>query len=399
MISAAEAEAAIRLRTPLLPALHHPLAALPGLVLREAITMERDQPPFDRVAMDGIALQCNAALQGLREFAIAGTQAAGAAPLELLSATHCIEVMTGAQLPQGCDLVVPVEKITVKNRTARLNPDAELTPWLHVHRRGSDCRVGALVLRPGTLLAAAEIAVIASAGYAGAQASLMPRIAVISTGDELIEPGEPVQPWQIRRSNSYGILAGLMSHGFNRVAEDHVTDELEALRSRLRVQLDTHDVLILSGGVSMGQFDYVPQVLEELGVRKVFHKVAQRPGKPMWFGVRDDGKAVYGLPGNPVSTLVCLRRYVIPGLYVGMGGEPQIIPTVALGEAVKSHNELSIFLPVKLSYDVDAKRWAEPKPTQGSGDFISLLGTEGFIELRPGQGMMTRGAAVPFYAW
>lgn len=399
MISVAEADAVIRRRMPLLPAMHHPLPALPGLVLREPIIMERDQPPFDRVAMDGIALRCSVAMQGRREFAIAGTQAAGAAPLELADANQCIEVMTGAHLPHGCDLVVPVEKISMQNGTALLGSDVELTPWLHVHRQGSDCRVGAVVVHPGAVLTATEIAVVASAGYAGAQATRMPRIAVISTGDELIEPGEPIKPWQIRRSNSYGIVAGLLRHGFNRVAEDHVYDDVELLRNRLRLHLDTHDVLVLSGGVSMGRFDYVPQVLEELGVQRVFHKIAQRPGKPLWFGIREDDKAVYALPGNPVSTLVCLRRYVIPGLYAGMGASPHASETVALSAAVKTHAELSIFVPVQLSYDPEGKRWAEPKPTQGSGDFISLLGTHGFVELPPAQGMMERGAAVAFYSW
>jgi len=133
-------------------------------------------------------------------------------------------------------------------------------------------------------------------------------LAVISTGNELVEPGEPVLAHQVRRSNAYAIVSALRERGFQRVADDHIHDDPRELRERLKFHLETHDVLVLSGGVSMGRFDLVPKVLEELGVRAIFHKVAQRPGKPLWFGVAPSGAAVFGLPGNPVSTLVCLTR-------------------------------------------------------------------------------------------
>ena len=149
--------------------------------------------------------------------------------------------------------------------------------------------------------------------------SSQPMLAVISTGNELVEPGEPILPHQVRRSNAYAIAAALRSHGFQRVADDHILDDLSELRQRLKFHLETHDVLVLSGGVSMGKMDLVPRALEELGVRAVFHKVAQRPGKPMWFGVAGSGAAVFALPGNPVSTIVCLTRYVLPALFSAMG--------------------------------------------------------------------------------
>lgn len=399
MISVAEAEAAIQAYAPRLVAKFHSLSALAGLVLQEPIKMERDQPPFDRIAMDGIALDHSTTLAGRREFKIAGVQAAGAAPLRLESVEHCIEAMTGAQLPAGCDLVVPVEKITVRDGVAHLNPDTELTPWLNVHRRGSDCRADAKVLQPGLRLGGVEVAVIASAGHAGAISSPLPRIMVISTGNELVEPGQPIAAWQIRRSNSHGLRAALTRHGFNQVGDDHLPDDPAILRERLGVHLDGHDVLILSGGVSMGRFDYVPQVLNELGVAQVFHKIAQRPGKPLWFGARADGKAVYALPGNPVSTLVCLRRFVIPGLHAAMNAQTITPETIALAADCKAHAELAVFLPIRLADDSQGRRWAEPRPTRGSGDFLSLLGSDGFVELPPRRGMMNRGDVVSFYPW
>jgi molybdopterin molybdotransferase len=317
----------------------------------------------------------------------------------LASAEECLEVMTGAQLPARCDAVVPVERITVRDGVATLAPEVEVVPWQNVHRRASDSEAGATVLEAGVVLGPAEVAVIASAGCAEAEVSELPRIMVISTGNELIEPGQPIRPWQIRRSNSYGILASLTRHGFTRLANDHVPDDLDALRERLRAHLNSHDVLILSGGVSAGRFDYIPQVLSELGVTQVFHKIAQRPGKPMWFGVRADGKAVYALPGNPVSTLVCLRRYVIPGLYAAMDATPSALETIPLSAAAKTSAELCVFLPVQSSCDDAGRRWANPRPTQGSADFVSLLGTQGFVELPPTQGMMERGTVVTFYPW
>ena len=137
---------------------------------------------------------------------------------------------------------------------------------------------------------------------------------VVSTGDELIEPGQPIAPHQVRRSNAYAIVASLAGHGFEEVKTDHLLDDEQMLRERLARHLAQSDVLILSGGVSKGKFDFVPKVLKELGVEEVFYQVAQRPGMPMWFGVSPRGCAVFGLPGNPIATLVCLVRYVVPAL-------------------------------------------------------------------------------------
>lgn len=395
MISPTAAESAIREHVPVLAAEPTPLDALSGAVLREQIVASRDQPPFDRVTMDGIAF---ASHSGRREFRIAGTQAAGTRQMVLANEDACFEVMTGAVVPTGCDCVIPVEKISVQDGVARLQDDVVTTAGLNIHPRGLDCRAGTVLLEPGTMIGTPEVAVIASQGLASVQASRAPRIVVISTGDELIEPGEPVSDWQIYRSNVYGVLAALRRRGHTHLTQDHLPDDLATLRTRLRAHLDAQDVLILSGGVSMGKFDYIPQVLAELGVVMVFHRVAQRPGKPMWFGIGDHGRTVYALPGNPVSTLICLTRYVFPGLIAAMGAEPPPPATVSLSENFEVKPALSYFLPVKLAADATG-RSAQPRPTKGSGDFTSLLRTDGFIELPPGPGVIARGAAVPFYQW
>jgi molybdopterin molybdotransferase len=350
--------------------------------------------------MDGIAIATVASNAGRREFRIAGIQAAGSRQMLLANADACFEVMTGAVLPHGCDAVIPVENITVADGIARLADDVKPIAGMNIHSRGLDSRAGAKLLEAGMKLRAPEVAVIASAGLARVAATRPPRIMVISTGDELKEPGDAVEDWQIYRSNAYGVLATLQARGFDLLTHDHLPDDLDVLRQRLRAHLEAHDVLILSGGVSMGKFDYVPQVLQELGIEVIFHKVDQRPGRPMWFGVGGDGTTVYALPGNPVSTLVCLVRYVLPGLASALGA-PQIAPEfVSLSGDVEVRPTLTLFQPVKLlPASEGGPAAALVTPTRGSGDFTSLIGTAGFVELAPGTQPLKRGTLVPLYRW
>src|ERR1700730_6824868 len=227
--------------------------------------------------------------------------------------------MTGAILPPGSDCVIPVEQLEVAEGYASLSTAVLNSPYQNVHRRGSDGRQGTLLLEAGTLLRAPEIAVAASAGMARGRVSSQPAVMVVSTGDELIEPGDPIADYQVRRSNAYAVAATLRTRGFGRVGDDHLPDDEVLMRERWALHLTTHEVVVLSGGVSMGKFDLVPKVLMQLGVQQAFHNVAQRPGKPMWFGVGPRGQTVFGLPGNPVSTLICLIRYVIPAIAESMG--------------------------------------------------------------------------------
>lgn len=399
MLTPAEADELIARHLTCLPVESLPLAQCAGAVLRENLHAERDQPPFDRVAMDGIALDCAAAAHGQRRFPIQATQAAGDAPLELLPG-GCIEVMTGTPLPRGCDCVVPVERITVEGGVALLEHGLKVQSWQNVHRRATDTRQGTLLLTAGTRLGSPEVAVAAAAGLARIRVSAQPMLAVISTGNELIEPGEPIQPHQVRRSNAYAIAAALRLHGYQRVADDHIGDDEGELTRRLKLHLETHDVLVLSGGVSAGRFDLVPKVLEALGVRCVFHKVAQRPGKPLWFGIAaGTGTAVLALPGNPVSTAVCVSRYVLPALAASQGERPRSPERIALGESFAIKADVAVFLPVGLTTDAEGRSWAQPRPTHGSGDFTALAGADGFVELPPGPRTVPRGFVAPLYRW
>ena len=393
------AEEAIHSRLTCLPIESLPLTQCVGGTLRENVYAERDQPPFDRVTMDGIAVNSESLRQGVRRFRIQGTQAAGAPPLKLAGGELAIEVMTGAILPQASDCVIPLEQYEVSDGLALVEPAVVSTSYHNVHRRGSDSRQGALLLKSGTLLRAPEIAVAASAGMARVRVSSQPAVMIVSTGDELIEPGDPIADYQVRRSNAYAVAAALRRRGFARVGDDHVVDDVAMLRERLSLHLTTHEVVILSGGVSMGKFDLVPKVLCQLGVSEVFHTVAQRPGKPMWFGIGPRGQSVFGLPGNPVSTLVCLIRYVIPAIAEAMGTQRMLPERMALAAPVTFQPPLTYFLPVTIEHDDWGRPWANPRPPNGSGDFLSLAGTDGFVELPPGPNTYAKGFVTSMYRW
>lgn len=396
MLTPAEADAAIAAAVVPVSQERVPLAASAGRILRAPVRAERDAPPFDRVAMDGIAFSSAA---NARRFRIAGVQAAGSPALALAAPADCFEVMTGAMLPRGCDTVVPIEQVRLADGCAELAAGSEAAPWRHVHRRGSDAHAGDLLLEAGTRLGPPELAVAASAGEATLAVSRLPRIAVVTTGDELVEPGVPILEHQIRRSNAYGLAAALALAGFAPARDLQLPDRRDAMTQALRAALADNDVLVLSGGVSAGRFDHVPSVLASLGVRKVFHGIAQRPGRPMWFGAAAGGALVFALPGNPVSVLVCLARYVIPALRRLAGGRETPPPRAVLARDVPFDRPLACFLPVALGYDLQGRAMAEPRPTAGSGDFIALAGTDGFVELPRGPAVHTAGLAVPFYRW
>jgi len=376
-----------------------PLEQCIGQTLRQDIFAERDNPPFDRVCMDGIAIDSGALERGIRRFAILGTQAAGVPPLELSSRDSAVEVMTGAVLPPGTDCVIPQEEYDEADGAASLRPHVAAAAYRNVQRRGEDSQPGVAMLKAGVRLGATEIAVAASAGLGRLSVSRQPRFMIISTGDELVEPGHPIAEHQVRRSNAYSLIAALRERGFERVQNDHIPDDESLLRDRLALHLETQDVLVLSGGVSKGKYDFVPKVLKDLGVREVFYQVAQRPGMPMWFGMSQGGAAIFGLPGNPVSTLVYLIRYIVPGVTSAMGKPRSPPERVPLAAPVKFGRAFTYFLPVSLRYDDHGRPSAVPRPTNGPGDFLGLTAAHGFVELPPSSEAFPEGFVANLYRW
>lgn len=399
MLDVAEAEALILEHPPLLQVEQRPLEEAGGAVLQQIVVADRDQPPFDRVTMDGIALRFADWQTGQRRFTVIGTQGAGAAALRLAQPDQCVEIMTGALLPEGADTIVPVERITREADEALVEQDYPARVGQFIHAQGSDRRAGDALLTPGMSISPAAMAVLASVGCAQVTVARPPAIAVISTGDELVDVDQPVAPFQVRASNDRAIATALASRGFDDVTRARLPDNEALLREALEQLHNQHDVLILSGGVSMGKYDYVPTVLATLGVELVLHKIRQRPGLPMWFGVSASGKPVYALPGNPVSTLVCLTRYVLPALRRGLGGLEPSAEHLPLAETVEFTPNLTYLLPVACTSDLEHGGRALPRPTNTSGDFSSLTASDGFVELPRGQDIYPAGFMARFFRW
>lgn len=398
MLTTAEASAAIRDAMPEFPVASTSLADASGRVLRQTVVAERDQPPFDRVMMDGIAVRYSDFAEGLRDFPIQAMQAAGDPALSLDDG-HCIEIMTGASLPENADCIIPVERISLSGERATIAADYEAERSQFIHPRASDHAEGTELLLPGKRITPMDIAVIASAGLTEVEVSRAPVIRVISTGNELVAPGESIEPHQIRLSNGPAIQAILSDHGFEQSRHDHLVDEPAILRERIAVHLDEAGVLILSGGVSMGKADYVPEVLAGLGVEVVFHKVTQRPGKPMWFGVGPDRQVVFALPGNPVSALVCCRQYVVPALAAASAAATEPPQFASLSADVTFRPDLTCFQPVRLISNAAGQVLAMPVKTNTSGDFTALSATDGYVELAKERSHFAAGTTVFLHRW
>ncbi len=401
MLTPAEAEKLIFENVVPLPREDCPLLQAPGRVLRADLRADRDLPPFDRVTMDGFAVRAAALAAGTRVFRVEGVQAAGMRAFKLGAAPDaCLEIMTGAVLPDGADCIVPYEETTRSGTTMTVSePAAHFGTGHAVHRRGSDHRKGAVIVPAGTRLTGREIAVAAACGYAAVTVSHLPKIAVVSSGDELVEIDSPVAPHQIRRSNDHALRAALAGAGYPNAARFHFRDVRHDIEHMLWHVLAEFDVVILTGGVSKGKFDFLPAELDRQNVRKIFHGVAQRPGKPFWFGVSSRQTPVFALPGNPVSAYTCLHRYVLPALACASQRLALAPRMAALAAPVTFKPKLAYLLPVKLGSGPRAELLATPDPGNTSGDFAGLVDTDGFVELPADQTDFPAGTIAPFFPW
>jgi molybdopterin molybdotransferase len=342
--------------------------------------------------MDGIAISIESFQNGQRIFSVESMQAAGQPQQVLSDKKKCIEIMTGAPLPVGTDTVVPYEMISIQTKTASLS-ETKIERAQNVHQRGSDARQGDLLLSKGGRLSPAEIALLASLGKSEVRVYQPPRAAVISTGDELVEVNETPLPHQIRKSNSYALEAALQTLGAN-ADSFHFKDDKEEIANSVKAILEKYELVILSGGVSKGKLDFVPEALESLGVKKLFHGVSQRPGKPMWFGASSKN-FVFALPGNPVSTFLCFHRYVVPWLTKSMY-DPATDSAAILANDFSFGPPLTYFLQVKIKNE-NGKLMAYPTAGGGSGDFANLKDVDGFLQLPLEQNEFKAGEVYPAY--
>jgi molybdopterin molybdotransferase len=350
-----------------------------GRVLAETIKADRDLPPFNRVSMDGIAISYKAIEQGTTKFRIKAIQAAGDNPIDIENNDECIEIMTGAALSASVNTVIRYEDVDIKDGYATVSISS-VQKNQNIHHQGADKKQGEVILTPGRLITPAVINSIASVGESELRVKRLPRVVIISSGDELVEVAARPSPYQIRKSNSHTLQAVLSQHGIT-AGMLHIPDDPEITKQNIQQCLQNYDVILLSGGISMGKFDYIPQALEELQVIKVFHKVAQRPGKPFWFGKHDNGVVVFAFPGNPVATFLGMQRYFIPWLQTSTGLTPKPPVYAVLNRDFAFKAQLKYFLQVKLNFSEQGQLLADPIEGNGSGDFANLADTDAFMEL------------------
>lgn len=371
-----------------------PIEQAVGRTLAEVVVADRNFPPIDRVTMDGIAISFDSWSEGKREFEIEGVCAAGAPQQSLRQRDNCLEIMTGAPLPTGTDTIIPYESLQIEARRAKIET-GQVSRGQNLHRMGSDARAGENLLHPGTVMTPAEVAILALVGKQSVKVFDFPRTAIISTGDELVNIDERPAPHQLRRSNTYAILAAMKTMGWH-ATPFHLPDQQDVINGELKAILTEYDTVILSGGVSKGKFDFIPATLESNNIVKKFHRVNQRPGKPFWFGTSADGKkTVFALPGNPVATYLCFYRYVRPW----MRKQHQVDDVQ--GYAILAHDfepprGMTYFLQVVVKNERGVLM-AYPDAGGGSGDLANLKDVTGFLELPDSIGTATKGQVFSYF--
>lgn len=368
-----------------------PFSKAENRILAESIYADRDFPPFNRSTRDGIAISSKAIGAGLNTFRIAGMAPAGSPQLELENENDCIEIMTGAIVPRNADTVVMYEHLEKGEDTFQIVQEAK--SGQNIHYQASDIPKGGELLKPGVRITASEVGVIASVGKVEVSVKSNPNIAVVSTGDELVDVEKTPLPFQIRKSNSYSLKSLLREENIEADLY-HLVDDPSILEQKIKQLIHEYDVLLLSGGVSKGKYDFLPEIFDKLGVEKVFHRVLQRPGKPFWFGKHEGQKTLlFAFPGNPVSTFVNYHVHFKPWLNKTLGVDTPRF-TVILKHSIENTTDLTLFIGVTISFE-NSSLWAEEVQTTGSGDVAGLTKIDGFIQLNP-ESKVEKGVQLPF---
>jgi len=323
------------------------LADADGRVLAEDIYADRDYPPFNRAAMDGYAINTADWETGIREFRVQQVIYAGEAANDDLKPGTCYKIMTGAPVPLSANVVIKREDAEQGGEIVRFKVD-HVNKYQSISRQGEDMGQGDLTLPQGTLCSFAAISILASLGKSKVQVQSLPKVALFTTGNELVELGMPVSATQIRNSNQYLLKSLLKKWLIRPTICEHVIDDKAKLKTALTQALSC-DIIITCGGVSAGDADYLPEVLAGLGVKKLFHKVAIKPGKPIWCGQMANGGMVFALPGNPVSCLVTFKLFIEVYLTACLGAGTSKILTLPF-KGKRSHTaSLDEFFPVTIS--------------------------------------------------
>ncbi len=368
-----------------------PFSRAENRILAEPIYADRDFPPFNRSTRDGIAINSKALSAGKEIFNSIGIAPAGSPQLELKDEDDCIEIMTGAIVPRNADTVIMYEHLERGEDTFRIVQEAK--SGQNIHYQASDLPKGGELLKPGVRITAAEIGVLSSIGKIEVSVKRNPSIAVISSGDELVDVDKTPLPFQIRKSNSYSLKSFLREEDIEADLY-HLMDDPSVLEQKIKQLIQEYDVLLLSGGVSKGKYDFLPEIFDKLGVEKVFHRVLQRPGKPFWFGKHEKQKTLlFAFPGNPVSTFVNYHVHFKPWLNTTLGVDTPRF-TVFVKHPMENTTDLTLFKGARIGFENNSL-WAEEVQTTGSGDVAGLTKIDGFIQLNP-ESKVEKGDQLPF---
>ena len=368
-----------------------PLTEARGRVIASEAHAVIDLPPFDRTAMDGFAVRAEDVAPGAK-LRVVGDLAAGGATLVVEPGTAA-RISTGAAIPEGADAVVPIEQVLVRD-DGFINADVIIDPGRHVRRRGEDLHAGDVLARPGDVLTVPRLSALASAGVADVRAPRLPRLDLIVTGSELLPAGAPPEPGKIYESNSLVVASMVSAVGAHVVHHPPVADDFAATREAVERGLEG-DILVVSGGVSVGPHDHVKPAFEACGVEEIFWRVRIKPGKPLWFG-RRGRTLVFGLPGNPLSAIVGTAVFVIPALR-RLRGERDVGPRFErgrLGEPAGPSDNRTTFLISKLVRAADGVLEAFPTERQGSHMTGALGESDGFAIAPHGSGPLEAGTDV-----
>ncbi len=368
-----------------------------GRVLRKNIKADRALPPFNRSAMDGYAVKSSDFKNGRTSLVCMGVLKAGKEWKGKVTTGKCVKIMTGAPVPSGADAVVMVEKSNVAGTVTHLN-DPGVKPWSNIHKKGADTNKGAALIVSGTLLVPGHMAVAASVGAAKISVSRMIKVAVVASGTELINVSKKPKPSQIRDSNSPFLISRLKGISWVKgIFMGIVRDEPRRFKAILKKAIRENDVVLITGGVSMGDADYTPIVLKELKVKNIFHKSSIKPGKPIWFGVTGK-KAVFGLPGNPVSVAVTFSEFVKPALKK-MAGISDPAPRkllLPLSKDIRKKHDRKEF---RIAAFTNGGGTVAAIKHQGSGDFVSASKSDGVIVIPSDRAEIKAGETVEFHPW
>jgi molybdopterin molybdotransferase len=366
-----------------------------GRVLAESIFADRDYPPFNRAAMDGYAINANDFIEkGIRDYTIVEEIYAGSIATEKISEGDCYKIMTGSATPLDADTIIRVEDTEQFDKKVVFKIE-QLKTGQNIAKRGEDKKEGDLVFKKGTKLYAPEIATLAVLGKKDVLVYRLPIVSIISTGDEVISIDQPILSHQIRDSNSYALEGFLKNYNIKITNRKLVPDNKELLTQTI-TEFIYSDILILSGGVSMGDADYVPEVLNSLRIEKVFHKVAIKPGKPLWFGKSKNG-VVFALPGNPMSVQVAYKIFIEPFLRkcFGLTEPPFLKLPMAVGR--KKKVKFDEFFPCAINNEEISS--LRPSLVNGSGDVTAALYSEGIALQEAEREELKKGDIVKFYYW